>query len=327
MNRTTLITSAAGIALLMATALPAAAFAEEGSDDSSSVTSSSVVNVSVNGTGEEHQGFFAMPKLPDFHFIASTTAHVVDQDAIRERIEMRMERHASSTEERHASSTERRIMKAEDKADDSIAKRIDSLNQLMARLEGMKLLPADALATIKASLQGEIDQLTALEGQIGSDASLTATTSLKTDVGNITKANRVYLLVEPKARIAAAADRIKAVATQLTALAAKLEERITAAQGAGVDVSAATAAMGDMNAKLADATAQANAAVSETANLQVDNGDKTVLAANQAALKDARTKLAAAQKDLAAARHDAATIFGVVKGKGGVSATASTTTP
>jgi hypothetical protein len=76
--------------------------------------------------------------------------------------------------------------------------------------------------------------------------------------------------------------------------------------------------MTDLKAKLADAKTQADAAVAEVANLQVDNGDKTVQTANTTALKDAKAKLVVAQKDLAAARHDAATIYGVVKGKGGV---------
>lgn len=277
MNKTSLITSAAGITLLLATALPV--FAE----DSTSVGVSGSAGVS----------------LPQVRVNASTT--------IQERQQER--------EDHKASTTEMHMKQAQEKGENAIDQRIKSLQDLITRLESIKLLPADTLASVKAALQAEIDKLTALKAQIGSD---TATSTLKADVGSITKGNRVFLLVEPKARITSAASRIDAVVTQLTTLGTKLQARITAAQTAGVDVSAAVTAMADFNAKIADAKTQADAAAAEVANLQVDNGDKTVLAANQAALKDARTKLNAAEKDLAAARHDAATIYGIVKGKGGV---------
>jgi hypothetical protein len=120
---------------------------------------------------------------------------------------------------------------------------------------------------------------------------------------------------------------VNAVVAQFTALTAKLQARITAAQAAGSDVSAATTALADFSAKLADAKNQADAAVAETANLSVDNGDKSVLAANNAALKDARAKLVLAEKALKAAEADARTIAKVLKGKGesGAHATTSAT--
>jgi chromosome segregation ATPase len=206
-----------------------------------------------------------------------------------------------------------------------IDQRIKSLQELLKRLEGMKLLPADTLVTIQTAINAEIQTLTDLKAKIATD---TATTTIKADAQSITKANRVYLLVEPKARIAAAASRVNAVVTQMQALSVKLQARLTAAQTAGADITASSAALTDFNAKIADAKVQADAAVTETANLQVDNGDKTILAANLAALKDARAKLDAAQKDLVAARQDAAKIYGIVKGKegkgNGVSASATT---
>lgn len=304
MNKTKLITSAAGIALLAASAAPLFAFAD---DDSLSVNASTSVHVGEKAeTSEEHEGIFT-------------------------NLSAKLGLHASTSEERRASSTENRIQKGKEKAASEIDKRIESLQKLSERLAKIKLLPADVLASIQASITAEIAQLTDLKAKIAAD---TSTTTIKADAQSITKANRVYLLVEPKARIAAAASRIDAVVAQLTTLAGKLQARITAAETAGVDVSAAVSAMTDLNAKLADAKTQADAAVSGTVNLQVDNGDKTVFAANLAALKAARTKLANAEKDLAAARHDAAVIYSVVKGKGGVegkgeahATTTATTTP
>jgi hypothetical protein len=71
-----------------------------------------------------------------------------------------------------------------------------------------------------------------------------------------------------------------------------------------------------MTAKVTDANTQASAAVSEIANLEPDNGNTTIAASNTAALKDARSKIGVATKDLVAARADIATIVKGVKGTG-----------
>jgi hypothetical protein len=279
MNKTSLISSAAGIALLLASAAPALADESGTHASGTSVTASTSVGV---------------------HSEENSDGKGNDQN--------------NNDHMDNGSSTEKHMQKGEDKAGHAIDVRIKSLQELSVRLAGLKLLSPEVLASIQASLNAEIQNLITLKAKIASD---TSTTTLKADADSITKANRVYLLVEPKARIASAASRVNAVVTQFQALATKLQARITAAQTAGTDVSVAVTAMTDFNAKIADAKTQADAAVAETANLKADNGDKTVLAANLAALKDARTKLANAEKDLAAARHDAATVYSVVKGKNG----------
>lgn len=289
MNKLPLITSALGITLLLGTALPA--FAADANVQTS-------VTVTAN-TGDTNAS-------------GDATTHVSVLD--------RLSGNASTSvrAERDASNTQNRIENAQNRADNEIDARINNLNKLIERLGGMKLLSSTDLATLQASLNAEIQVLTNLKAQIAAD---TSTTSVKADASTIAKAYRVYLLVIPQAQIAAASDRINAVVTKLQAFGAKLQTRITAAQGAGVNVSAAVTAMADFNAKIADAKTQADAAVAETVNLKPDNGDKTVLASNKAALKDARTKLKTAGQDFAAARHDAAIIVGIVKGHGEVHAT------
>ncbi len=91
----------------------------------------------------------------------------------------------------------------------------------------------------------------------------------------------------------------------MTTLSGKLQARITATTG---DTSALSASLSDMNAKTGDASVQANAAISEVATLTPDNGDQSVAASNEAALKDARAKIEAGMKDLQAARQDAGMI-------------------
>lgn len=313
MKYSSLITSATGIALALATVAPGLALAHDGTDDATVQASASVqVNddsQSGNQGQGERKGFLANIFKPKF--MASTTAHVEKPEKEHSNV--------GSTTPKGDKQGEH-MDKVQAKAGTSIDARIKSLTELKARLASIKLLPADQLAAISASIDAEIKILTDLKAKIGDDM---ATTTLKADVDSITKANRVYLLVEPKARIAASASRINAVVTQMQLLAAKLQTRITDAHTAGIDVTSSNAALADFNAKVADAKVQADAAVTMTANLQVDNGDKTVLAANLAALKAARTKLQAAEADLKTARKDVKTITDAIKVH--VSGNASTT--
>lgn len=190
----------------------------------------------------------------------------------------------------------------------SIDAQIQSLTELKARLAQVKLLDPASLATITANLDAEIAKLQALKSSGGTTASTTATVN----GGD----HKLFNVVEPKARIAASASRINAVVTQMTLLADKLQARITTAKTAGTDTTSAETALAELKAKIADAKVQADASVALTANLTPDNGDATIKASNLQALKDARAKLVVAQQDLATARHDAGTIYSVVKGVG-----------
>lgn len=210
------------------------------------------------------------------------------------------------------------------RADQEITRRINALNALSARVNDMVKLSASEKASISSEIQAQITALNTLQAQIAADGSSNSTSSLKTDIQSITKSYRIFMLVIPQGAIEAASDRVLDVAGMLTTLSGKLQTRITAAQTAGADMSTSVSALADMNAKIADATTQANAAVSETANLQPDNGDKTIMASNTAALKDAHSKIQTAQRDLVTARGDAGTIIKALlalKISGSVSAT------
>ncbi len=311
MNKALITTSALALVFMLASANPA--LAEDGQ-----------VQVEASAETEVRTEPVKRPAFLNFPFKLGSTTSRVDKDR-------REAWKASMTEDREdkvpmqrASTTEKRIEKGIEKAGDAIDRRIKSLQELIARLGKIKLLTPDQLASLTATLNAEIQSLTELKAKVATD---TATTTLKADIKSITQDHRVFGLIEPQARIAAAASRINAVVTQLTQLADKLQERITAAQSAGVNVSVAVSAMTDLKTKLASAKTNADAAVSLTANLKPDGGDKTVMEANKAALTEARKKLAAAHQDLAAARHSVARIYSVVKGKGEVKASTTPTTP
>lgn len=189
--------------------------------------------------------------------------------------------------------------KAKERASKEIERRADLLSDLFERIKGMARISGDDKASLVLMLQTQIDALVALKAKIAAE---TSTTSLKEDIKSITNSYRTFALVMPKASITAYADRLHVLISQMTALGGKLQTRIDAAKVSGADVSAATAAMADYNAKVANAQVQITAAVNIVTPLQPDNGDATIAASNKAALQDARSKLEAARKDLETAR-------------------------
>ena len=222
----------------------------------------------------------------------------------------------ASTSTPRADAGRQSAQKGIDRGDAATQKRIDDLNQIASRIAAMKLLPADAKASLAAQITAAIGDMTALKAKIDSD---TATDTLKADLRSITKDYRVYLLVIPQARVMAASDRVLAVAAQMEQLSAKFGERISAA---GNDA-ALVSAHADFDAKVSDSKAQANAAVTLVAGLKSDNGDAGVRASNTAALKAAAADIKTAQQDLKAARADADTIVKGVAGKAGASVSAN----
>lgn len=209
---------------------------------------------------------------------------------------------ASTTANRQAH-LQNRENTMKDRGNTEIEQRIASLNALLGRVNAMVKVSATDKATLGASINTEISDLSTLDTTIAAD---TSTTSLKTDIQSVTKAYRIYLLVIPQASIAAAADRVLTIAADLNTVAAKIQAQ------AGTNSTAASA-LADLALKTADATTQANAAVAETASLQPDNGDTTVAASNTAALKDAKTKLQTATQDLKTAQQDAETAIKAIR--------------
>jgi hypothetical protein len=200
------------------------------------------------------------------------------------------------------------VSNAQARADQEITRRVTALNALSTRINAMIKISASDKNSLSANIAAQIAAMNTLQTQIAADAAANSTTSLKTDIQSITKSYRIFMLIIPQGAIEAAADRVLDITGMFTTLAGQLQTRITAAQSAGNDMNASVSALADMNAKIADANTQANAATTEIANLQPDNGDATIAASNTATLKDARSKVQAGQQDLVAARKDAGAI-------------------
>lgn len=198
-----------------------------------------------------------------------------------------------------------RAARAKDKASQEIDRRIAALNSLLARVQSMGKVSDALKANLKTNIQTEIDGFTGLKAKIEADTDLA---TLKADVQSITQSYRIFMLVMPQGRIAASADRAATIISMMAGIGTKLQARINAATQGGSDTTALAAAITDLVAKLSSAQTHAQLAVTIVGPLVPDNGDKTVMASNDAALKKANDELKAAQADLASGRKDIETI-------------------
>jgi hypothetical protein len=214
------------------------------------------------------------------------------------------------------------MTRAKTKAGNEIDRRIKALTDLSTRVTGMTKVTAEFKQNLATNVQNQITALTNLKAKIEAD---TDGATLKTDIQTITQSYRVFALVIPQARIAAAADREATLINMLAGLGAKLQARLQTAQQAGADVTALATALTDMGNKLASAQTHAQAAITGSATLTPDNGDAAGMKANTDALQAARKEIEAAHQDLIAARKAADTILKGLKTLK-VNTTASTTT-
>lgn len=202
-----------------------------------------------------------------------------------------------------------RIATAKNHADQEITRRINALTDLNAKVGAMTKVSAGEKTAVSNAVETEISNLTSLKAKIDAD---TDVTTLKTDIKSITQDYRIYMLVIPQGRIEVAADKIGTVVSDYTTFAGTLQTRISGAP-AGTDTTQVNAWLSDMNSKVADANAQAQAAVSLVANLQPDQGNASVAASNKTALQSARNDIKTALADLKAARQDAGSIVKAIE--------------
>jgi hypothetical protein len=206
------------------------------------------------------------------------------------------------------------------RGDADIAARISALNALNTRVQAMTNVSATQKATLNSEIQTNISGLTGLQTKIDADTDVTAA---RADDKSIFTSYRIYALVIPQGWILASADRITGIAGLMSALSVKLQTRISA-EPAGTNVTALTAAISDMNAKIADAKTQAAAAQARVSALVPDQGNQAVITSNHSALVAARADTRVGTQDLQAARKDATIVLQGLKSLG-VTVTASTT--
>ncbi len=196
------------------------------------------------------------------------------------------------------------------KTDQEITARITSLNTLSTKVQSLKNVSSTEKANISAEVQTEIGNLTTSKAKIDADTVLSVA---RTDAASAINTSRIYALIIPQGNIEVSVDRINVLVGLMNGIATKLQIRITAAQTAGKDVSALQSALSDITSQTTAASAQASTAETGVSGLVPDNGNKTILASNTAALKSARENIKTAAAALKTARQDVKTIINGLK--------------
>jgi hypothetical protein len=191
------------------------------------------------------------------------------------------------------------------KGDQEITRRLTTLNTLTAKINAATKLSASDKITLTNEVTTTISGLTTLKAQLDSETTLTGA---KTDVANIYSEYRVYALVAPKIGLIKVADDQQVVETKLTALAQKLQTRITADQQAGKDVTSLQSQLSDMNAKIS-----ASQSISASIEANVIGLQPTDYNSNHSVLSGDSAQLKTAHSDNTAAYADAKSIVSALK--------------
>lgn len=175
-----------------------------------------------------------------------------------------------------------------------IAFRDVSLNAGLTRVSQMSKVSAANQAIISANLNATISDLSAIQTKLDAD---TTVATARTDRDSIGNSVRVYALVLPQTWIAAGADRAETISASSTVIIQELTVKVNALSATSTQQSTDLVLLADATAKIADATTNANAAVSEVINLVPDKGNQTIIASNAAAIADAHAKMLTVQSD------------------------------
>jgi hypothetical protein len=184
--------------------------------------------------------------------------------------------------------------------------RLADLTRLDASLSAAKNTTAAHKGTQTASNTAAATGLTSLKAKIASD---TDAATVASDCRSIYEGYRVFALRAPQTHLVIAGDAESFAVTKLDGVVPKLSDAIDKAAAAGKDVTAAKAALTDLQAKVADAGTHANGlADSVIGDVPADYN------ANRGLLDPARANAKAAAADLKAARADVTTILATVRG-------------
>ena len=184
--------------------------------------------------------------------------------------------------------------------DTAIAERLTAIGRVTARISSAKHLGSDQaalLAIFNDPSTGATAGLNALKTKIDDP---NGDPNLKADCQAIYTDFRIFALRVPQVHLVVGADDESAAIARLTPAATNLQKLIDKAKAAGRDVTDATAALADMNAKLADATNQVNGVTAALLPLTPSEWN-----AGHSLLADYVAKVKAARADLRTAIIDA----------------------
>jgi len=176
-----------------------------------------------------------------------------------------------------------------DKADQMIAQRLTSLNELKDKIVTIKKLTDTQKTQLTAKINTQINSLTALKTKIDADTDLD---TLKSDSKSIVTSFRIFMIFEPQIHLIITADSLLTTADQTTLLADKLQAHINAAQATGKNVDNLNEELANLRNETANAKAIANQVITDVLALTPSNPDA------KNTLSNARTKIKTVRENL-----------------------------
>jgi hypothetical protein len=182
-----------------------------------------------------------------------------------------------------------------------IQRRLGTLQTLSGKISSATKLTAGDKATLNGEVTDEINSLTALKTKLDAD---TTVADARTDAQSIITGYRVYALIVPKVNLVKTADDQQVAEGKLSALAVKLQSRLSAASSSGQKLPALQNGLADMNKQISAAQAISSQIESSVIGLQPSDYNS-----NHSVLNGDRNQLKTAQADIKAAVSDATTII------------------
>jgi len=195
-----------------------------------------------------------------------------------------------------AAANQARLARIISRGNAEINRRLATLKTLDAKIASATKLSAADAATLTATVNSDIANLTALETKL--DAETTVAGAIA-DAQSIINSYRVYALVVPQIYLVKTADDQQVAEGKLASLSGKISSRITAAQQKGTNVTALLAALAALNSKTAAAQGISSAIESSVIGLVPSdyNSNHSVLSGDGNQLKTAQAAIKAAIAD------------------------------
>lgn len=191
------------------------------------------------------------------------------------------------------------------KGNDEITRRLSSLGNLSSLINSTTKLTASDKSYLSNEVITETSGLNSLKAQLDADTTLSVAIA---NAGSIFSEYRVYALVLPKVWLVKTADIEQNTESQLSAIAQKLQTRLTQNTSTITNLSTLQADLANMNSEIS--AAQVISSSIETNALQLQPSDYD---SNHAVLNGDSSQLKTAHQDNVKAYSDAKTIISALK--------------
>ncbi len=186
------------------------------------------------------------------------------------------------------------ISQIQQKSQNEIGRRVESLEKLSQRIQEMKRITQSGKNTLIAQLQTQIDALNDLKAKLAASGDASTAVEFEKKIANDF---RIFSRIVPQGYLNAAIDRIDLMAQKLQGLSAKIAAKIAEAKAAGNDTAKLEESVADLNQKIAHAKTQADTAKNALASIVAGN-DTAQNETNRKILLASRENIKTAEKDL-----------------------------